>query len=80
MRALYECTNGYMGTSYVRVYVWADSDEHARALALVAFGTDRETRPWRDSESYVRIDECRKLFDASAEPFVTTPNDEGWPE
>lgn len=34
---LYEATNGWMGESYTRCYVWAENEILARELAIQAF-------------------------------------------
>lgn len=34
---LYEVTNGYMGDSYIRVYIIAESEERAKEMASLKF-------------------------------------------
>lgn len=77
MKSLYEAVNGYIGCSYVRCYVWADSEAEARQLADAAFAKRAEGRP---NESGSMTKEIRKLFDADSEAFATVPCDEGWRE
>jgi len=63
---LFEVTNGAVGCSYVRVYVWANDRAEGMALAERAFGQGALS--------------ISLLFDpaADARPFVTKPDDEGW--
>lgn len=70
MKSLYEATNGYTGNSYVRCYVWADSDAEAEEMALAAFTISKEI-----GEPGIDV---VKLFSADAEAFVTEPSDDGW--
>lgn len=88
MNGLYEVTNGWMGESYVRVYVWAADEKQARELACVAY--EREVRggtPYRPEtpeelerrvEDRVKNLEVTLLFRADAEPFSTVPSSDGW--
>ena len=71
MKSLYEFTTTWTGESYVRVYVWADSEGEAMKLAFVAF---REENP-----KYVEGGlTSHKLFSADAESFATKPSDSGF--
>ncbi len=73
MNSLYECTNGWCGEAYLRVYVWAPDDETAVRMAKEAFIAKSEK--YRDNEVVARL-----LFRADAEPFATVPDDAGWPD
>ena len=70
MKSLYIITNGRMGTSYVRVYVWAETSEEALNIAKAQYNKTRKT-----TEDALGIE---KLFDANAETFSTDPSDEGF--
>jgi hypothetical protein len=70
VKSLYEFLNGHIGESYVRCYVWADSEEEARTLALQSFWSEKGT-----GGSIVRM---RKLFDADAPSFATQQSDTGF--
>lgn len=74
MKSLFEATNGYTGQSYMRCYVWADSEEIALEMAtsefklgVAAYGDD----VFRN----VRI---TKLFSSDSDSFVTKPSDDGF--
>jgi hypothetical protein len=78
---LFEVTNGYLGESYVRVYVWAADEATALLLA-------KETYQARDSDSNFQYTQkpatywenlkCVRLFSAGDTPFCTLPDDSGW--
>lgn len=67
---LYEATNGFVGESYVRAYVWAENEEQAKALAKEAFDNHAS---YRGSQVSLRL-----LFSSSVKPFCTEPSDAGW--
>lgn len=67
MKALYEVRNGYMGESYVRAYVWCDSVEQAKQMAL-ALGDK-----WDEGDLQVEL-----LFTEDRAQFITLPSDSGW--
>ena len=66
---LYECTNGQVGESYVRVYVWARNDTVAEELAKLKF----KTCNYASSKVEVRY-----LFSNLAESFISEPSDSGF--
>lgn len=66
---LYEVLNGYMGESYVRVYIWTDTEESARDMALQAFSS----KGYEAGTLHVE-----KLFSQDDKPFATLPSDSGW--
>lgn len=68
--SLYEITNGYVGTSYVRVYAWAPSEERALELAKESFGADDRLKS--------KALEVKLLFSASYPEFCTRPSDDGF--
>jgi hypothetical protein len=72
---LYEATNGYTGSSYLRCYVWANNEEEAQELAVESYKNAREAK-WQ-SESYWSDIELRLMVDADKdiEPFYTEPED-----
>lgn len=74
---LYEIVNGYIGESYVRCYAWAESTEQALTLARAQYEAHADYH--KDPTYWERL-EVTELFDASAAPFATPPNDHGWPE
>jgi hypothetical protein len=73
VNALWECTNGWCGCSYLRVYVWAATE--AAALAMARDALLKKNPKYGNSKV-----EARLLFKADAAPFATEPSDEGWPE
>ena len=76
-KCLYEVTNGYVGFTYVRVYVYAESEKRAIDLAAQSFQADAAGRY---PASYYRRSKLKAtlLFcDGDAE-FATKPSDEGW--
>lgn len=67
---LYEITNGYLGESYVRVYVWAADEEQALSLAEHKY----KAAGYRAyAPKHVEL-----LFSQEAEPFCTIPSDCGF--
>lgn len=67
---LYEVANGWMGESYVRVYVWCEDEETALRMALERYRSNpREIT----DELYIK-----KLLSSDDLPFATIPNDGGW--
>ena len=66
---LYEVTNGSCGESYVRVYVWCDSEEKALSMARRAFTTG--------GKDFKRLSAHALLSEYDA-PFATNPSDSGW--
>ena len=74
---LYQAENGYMGESYVRVYVWAKGWEEARALAEASFERAAKQDGY-DGQPYCAARKIVELFDASSEAFATRPSDAGW--
>lgn len=76
MKALYEATNDYMGESYTRCYVWADSEDDAVRLAREAFEADRKDMRYPDE--YVSNVRVGRLFLADSPSFVTKVSDNGW--
>jgi hypothetical protein len=70
---LYEISIDWTGESYVRVYVWAGSDEQAFDLARQSFekaGYPKEI-PLKLKETSVSSD---------SKPSCTIPSDSGWDE
>ena len=67
---LYEITNGYVGESYVRVYVWAEDEEQAFSLAEPKF----------DEKGYETSTplSIKFLFAQDEKPFSTIPSDDGF--
>lgn len=63
---LYEATNGYVGQDYVRLYVWAKSQERATELALQKFKNGRDKIV------------LELLFSADTSEFCTDVSDTGW--
>jgi len=76
---LYVVANGYMGESYVRVYVWAQDEAQAIDLARKSFERDaiiyKKSDDARWDSSRFRV---RYLFTADALPFATMPSDTGF--
>ena len=77
---LYEVDNGFMGESDVRVYVLAESEEQALALARARYKAEWERRPleFRHNESYYTTLTCELLLDDLTTPMCTAPSDCGW--
>lgn len=71
MKTLYEATNGWMGESYVRCYVWAESKERAFVLADEAFA--RENPNYKPGNISMR-----PMLNADSEEFASTPSDSGF--
>lgn len=63
---LYEARTGMTGESYVRCYVWAESEFAARLLVLARHGEG------------CRVREIELLFGADSGPFCTALSDNGW--
>jgi len=61
---LYEIKTGYVGESYERCYVWADSEERAKQLF-------KET-------SLADIRSFKILLTSDQQEFVTILSDSGW--
>lgn len=72
--ALYEVTNGYIGESYVRVYVWAISEAQALELAQQSFKSAHPNNRSDYSEDLT----AKLLFKSDSAPFATRPSDDGW--
>lgn len=77
---LYEITNRFIGESYVRVYVWAQSEDRAKALAIEAFKKDAESRgsDLYECEQRCVVKTCRVLFAAWEPEFFSIPSDSGF--
>ena len=73
---LFEAVNGYIGESFVRLYIWAENDAQAQHLAEVAF--QREGERLRQGPEYWEHVRLSMLFDGTASPFATAPSDYGW--
>lgn len=71
---LFEVTNGFIGESYIRVYVWADSEEAALAFARQTYQDNAKNY----GEHYWSNLHCRKLFSQTDSSFCTLPDDAGW--
>lgn len=71
---LYEVTNGYIGESYVRVYVWAISEAQALELAQQSFKSAHPNNRSDYSEDLT----AKLLFKSDSAPFATRPSDDGW--
>lgn len=75
---LYEVTNGYYSESYVRVYVWTESEDQALNMAADNFGIVRGKKSlepfWMPCDNM----HARLLFSENAEPFCTLPSDTGF--
>jgi hypothetical protein len=68
---LFELQTGGIGESYVRSYAWAgDVGDAVRMFREKVANTKYATAELR----------IRELFDATAAPFCTEPDDAGWPE
>jgi len=65
---LYEVRNGYMGESYVRVYVWCEGIDVAREMA------SKIDEKWQAADEL----EVEFLFSEHSVPFITLPSDSGW--
>lgn len=75
---LYEATNGWLGGSYTRAYVWAHDEAEALELARQRFKADENPlfKPEvRKSWNNVQLE---LLFEDTGEPFCTEVSDEGW--
>lgn len=73
---LYEFTNGFMGFAPIQAYCWAPDEPTARALATEQFKHHDQAKA--HGEAYWSDLECRLLFENTASPFCTRPDDEGW--
>lgn len=62
---LFEITNGMIGESYVRCYVWAKSCSDALEAAKLEMGSERKLQ-------------CLLLFEDTAPGFCTKKSDSGW--
>jgi hypothetical protein len=63
---LFEITNGAMGNSYVRCYVWTENEQTARAL-------------FAQYNPHERIEEINLLFDSEEiGEFITRLDDDGF--
>lgn len=74
MKALFEATNGYTGNSYVRCYVWADSEEEAMVLARAAFSQPEALR----NDGGPKGVTIERLFQEDTPSFATVVSDDGW--
>lgn len=71
---LYEVRNGYIGESYVRVYIWCRSEAEAVEMARSQFAAERT---YLDEPEYSERLTAHLLFSSDAAPFVTEPSDSG---
>ena len=67
---LFEARNGKVGFSYVRCYIWASDEGAAGIMAKHAFEESK-----LDRSDNIKV---KELFDESAAPFATLPDDGGW--
>ena len=84
----YEVVNGWSGESYTRVYVWAQDEASAIALAQASYyaeateslahalGSPSEGTVY--PPKYWLDLRIRHLFSAADPPFATKPSDNGW--
>lgn len=72
---LYEVTNGWMGESYIRCYVWAENEILARELAIQAFQKRSE---YASNPLFAEISSIFRLFSESDPSFVTKVSDSGF--
>lgn len=73
LMTLYEVTNGYLGQSYIRVYVWCEDETTAIDMARESFKSDDGY-----DETYYNKLRCVKLFSGDSKPFSTLPSGDGW--
>lgn len=71
----YEATNGYMGFSYVKCYVWAENEEQAMKLATESY--KKHAEKYGRGEIYYKNIELQLLVDTEKDfdPFYTDPED-----
>ena len=62
---LFEATDGTVGFSYLRSYIWAVDKDQAKTLAGLT------------GLNITKI-KLRELMDGHDKPFYTEPSDEGW--
>jgi hypothetical protein len=79
MKSLFEVINKYLGQSYTRVYVWAETEDQAIEMATQSIKKEAEQFPYYEYDYWTDLS-IAKLFDADAEPFVTLPSGDGWRE
>jgi len=72
---LFEIETGYMGYSYERCYVWAESEAAARQMF---FDTEVYKSVIPNEKRKIRV--ITKLFDASFPAFITQLSDSGFDE
>ena len=75
---LYEVTNGYCGNSYIRCYVWAETETNAREAATLQYKKAYQKALGKTNEDAWPDLELEYLFDDQSEPFVTEISDDGW--
>ena len=68
MNNLYESTNGLTGESYIRIYIWTETEQKAEEVAMNVFKTV-------GMPSLVKI---RLLFTGNNPGFFTMPSDSGF--
>lgn len=72
---IYEITNGFMGESYVKVYVWAFSQE--QALEMGSASLRRAAELDRYGPEYWQRLRCKLLRVAPSAPMASRPTDSG---
>lgn len=63
--SLYEIQTGHIGESYVRCYVWAENEKHARDL-------------FEEKHTGRTLERITYLMSISDSPFCTNLSDTGW--
>ncbi len=75
---LYVVCNGWMGESYLRVYVWAVTAEQALQMAITEF--EKDGRQYNKNAAYWDASnmEVKLLFSGDSAAFATKPSDSGF--
>lgn len=68
-KKLYEVTNGNYGESYIRCYVWTETESEAKKMARTQF---ENVLPKLSALNAI------ELFNEKEAPFATKPSDHGW--
>jgi hypothetical protein len=78
MKTLYEITTGYLGESYERCYVWANSVDGAMLMFRQAYGPGGTKVGTLNPKTPREVQTIIRLFSEDDEDFITKITDDGF--
>lgn len=78
MKSLFEIETGYIGESYERCHIWADSAEQAARIFDRVYGDDGTRVATLNPSLPRKIHSLKLLFSADSPEFITVLSDSGF--